>query len=431
MKTDRFFQTEYQASSRRAILVGVHLSKREGGLFDEELEELDGLATTAHYEPVATLTQRLPSIHPKTFMGSGKVDELAEAVNHHEADVVIFDESLSPAQNKNLESALKCRVIDRSWLILEIFSDHARTRESKTQVELARLKYALPRLTKMWGHLSRQRGGIGLKDVGETQIQLDRRLIRNDIHKLERKLKQIDKEKVVQRKQRRDVFKVALVGYTNVGKSSLMNTLTEAETLVENKLFATLDATTRKVKKNFPFPVLLSDTVGLIKKLPHDLVASFKSTLDEVREADFLLKVTDLSHPEFREQMETTDELLKELGVDETPSLLVFNKADRIRDEVFMQDLKTVYPNAVFISCKTGMGMERLRAGIVAGYEKQLTTLNLHLEFSQANLLPKIHKLAMVVAMESNATGWDLDLRVDPSEASKLQELVEGNGNKG
>ena len=248
-------------NSPKTILVGIKLP---GNPSSSEilLDELKGLAVTAEYDPVAELTQRLNEINPKTFIGRGKVEELKHAVIHHSPEAVIFDEELSPRQNRELEKILKCRVIDRPWLILEIFSHHARTREAKTQVELARLKYALPRLTKMWGHLSRQRGGIGMKDVGETQIQLDQRMIRNEIHKLEKKLKQIDREKKTQRKSRQGTFKVALVGYTNVGKSSLMNKLTGANTLVENKLFATLDPTVRKIKKNFPYPVLLSDTAA-------------------------------------------------------------------------------------------------------------------------------------------------------------------------
>ncbi len=285
----------------RAILVGA-----ENGTpapLGHALEELEGLATTAYYDPVAFLTQKLTTINPKTYIGSGKVEELAQAVKHHNAEIVIFDENLSPAQNRNLENALKCNVVDRSWIILEIFRDHARTREAKTQVELAQLKYTLPRLTRMWGHLSRQRGGIGMRDVGETQIQLDRRMIRDQISKLDKKLKQIHREKQTQRKSRSNAFQVALVGYTNVGKSTLMNCLTGADTLVEDKLFATLDATVRKVKKNFPYPILLADTVGLIDKLPHDLVASFKSTLDEVRNASLLVHVVDISHPQFLRRM--------------------------------------------------------------------------------------------------------------------------------
>ena len=230
MTTTSVDQTNEKTGSPRAILVGVELQNTRS-LFPA-LEELEGLATTANYKPVATLTQRLTNINPKTFLGSGKVEELTQAVQTHKADVVILDENLSPGQNRNLEKILKSKVIDRAWLIREIFDKHAHTREAKTQVQLAQLKYALPRLTRMWGHLSRQRGGIGMREVGETQIQLDRRLIRDEIHKLEQKLKQIDKEKQTQRKSRKGMYKVSLVGYTNVGKSSLMNCLTGANTLV-------------------------------------------------------------------------------------------------------------------------------------------------------------------------------------------------------
>ncbi|MCA9485038.1 MAG: GTPase HflX, partial [Nitrospina sp.] len=312
-----------EQKSGKAILVGVGLPTTGQPTRDPDLDELRGLATTAHYTPVADITQRLTAINPKTLIGSGKVEQIVESVRWHEPDVVIFDEALTPAQNKNLEKLFSCRVIDRHWLILEIFSEHARTREAKTQVELARLKYALPRLTKLWGHLSRQRGGIGLKEVGEKQIQLDKRLIRDQIHKLEKKLKDIDRERAVQRKSRRDAYQAALVGYTNVGKSTLMNCLTDSATLVENKLFATLDATVRKVTKNFPYPILMTDTVGLIDKLPHDLVASFKSTIDEVRDADLLLHVVDISHPEYRRQMKTAEDLLNELGAVENADILL------------------------------------------------------------------------------------------------------------
>mgnify|MGYP001276171311 CR=1 FL=1 len=316
----------------KAILIGIEFFSNGSSPLGNNLKELNGLAETAHYNVISIISQKLTRINAKSFIGKGKVEEVAQLVRLFSADIVIFDENLSPAQNRNLENIFKCRVIDRSWLILEIFGNHARTREAKAQVELASLKYALPRLTKMWGHLSRQRGGIGMKDVGETQIQLDRRLIRDRITKLDRKLKQIDLEKTTQRKNRRDVFKVALVGYTNAGKSTLMNQLTGAETRVENKLFATLDSTIRKIKKNFPYPVVLSDTVGFIDKLPHDLIASFKSTLDEVRDANLLIMMVDISDSNAKRQIQTTYNVINELGVEETDLLLVLNKVDKISD---------------------------------------------------------------------------------------------------
>lgn len=420
-----FYQIVHdKPQNRQAILVGIELPHDGAVPMAASLEELEGLAITAHYEPVGTLNQRLARINPGTLLGSGKVEELRQAVLQHAAGVVILDEELSPRQTRNLENVLKCRVIDRSWLILEIFQDHARTREAITQVELARLKYALPRLTKMWSHLSRQRGGIGLRDVGEKQIQLDRRLIREEITKLERKLKQVDSEKKTQRKSRQGVYKAALVGYTNVGKSSLMNQLTGAGTLVEDRLFATLDSTIRKIKKNFPYPVLLSDTVGLINKLPHDLVASFKSTLDEVREADLLLKVVDISHPNFRSQMETGNRLLTELGTEAIDSILVFNKIDRIKDVTVLQDIQNSHPQAIPISCKTGEGLETLRQEIIRCYEKKLNPYVLKLAHSRAHLIAEIRKLALVVKEDYGEQDIVLSLRLPPGSKKKLENLL-------
>ena len=410
-------------NSPKTILVGIKLP---GSPSSSEilLDELKGLAVTAEYDPVAELTQRLNEINPKTFIGSGKVEELKHAVLHHSPEVVIFDEELSPRQNRELEKILKCRVIDRPWLILEIFSHHARTREAKTQVELARLKYALPRLTKMWGHLSRQRGGIGMKDVGETQIQLDQRMIRNEIHKLEKKLKQIDREKKTQRKSRQGTFKVALVGYTNVGKSSLMNKLTGANTLVENKLFATLDPTVRKIKKNFPYPVLLSDTVGLINKLPHDLVASFKSTLDEVRDADLLIHVVDISHPEYKNQLQTTDDLLIQMGMDEIEVILVFNKIDSIEDIEILEKAHEKFPSAVSISCKKNEGIDVLRQKIIIQYEKRLSPYLMELEHSQAGIISQIRKFALIVKEDYKEDHICLSLRLPPGGKAKLKNIL-------
>ncbi len=364
MKTHPIPQSPKKTATLKALLVGVDINGN--GSASHSLDELEGLSRTAHYQPVGHFTQRLASINPKTFIGKGKVDELVTAVKHHQADAVIFDETLTPAQTRNLENILKCGVVDRPWIILEIFKDHARTREAKTQVELARLQYALPRLTRMWTHLSRQRGGIGMKDVGETQIQLDRRIIRDQIAKLNKKLKQIQRERQTQRKARQGAYQVSLVGYTNVGKSTLMNCLTGTDTLVADKLFATLDSTVRKVKKNFPYPILLADTVGLIDKQPHDLVASFKSTLDEIRNANLLLHLVDISHPNFREQLRIAEELTREMGADALPVVRVFNKIDRMAgDGDTLDHMRRQYPEAVFVSCRQGLGMDDLRKAIV------------------------------------------------------------------
>ena len=408
----------------KAILVGIEFFSNGSSPLGNNLKELNGLAETAHYNVISIISQKLTRVNAKSFIGKGKVEEVAQLVRLFSADSVIFDENLSPAQNRNLESILKCRVNDRSWLILEIFGNHARTREAKAQVELASLKYALPRLTKMWGHLSRQRGGIGMKDVGETQIQLDRRLIRNRITKLDRKLKQIDLEKITQRKNRRDVFKVALVGYTNAGKSTLMNQLTEAESLVENKLFATLDSTIRKIKKNFPYPVVLSDTIGFIDKLPHDLIASFKSTLDEVRDANLLIMMVDISDSNAEQQIQTTNNVINELGVEETDLLLVLNKVDKIRDPEIIKSEIQRHPEAIFISSKSGIGLDMLRNSIISCYESKLTSFQVSIKYKHAKLIPQIRKCAVIVQTDYADTFIHLDLRLPPKGKKKIQELL-------
>ena len=423
-KTHDAKPTTPKVLKEKAILVGIEFLSNSSSPLDATLKELNSLAETAHYKTVSTISQKIARISPKSFIGKGKVEEVAQVVRHHSADIVIFDENLSPAQNRNLENIIKCRVIDRAWLILEIFSNHARTREAKAQVELASLKYALPRLTKMWGHLSRQRGGIGMKDVGETQIQLDRRLIRDRITKLDRKLKQIDLEKKNQRKSRRGVFKVALIGYTNAGKSTLMNQLTGAQTLVENKLFATLDSTIRKIKKNFPYPVVLSDTVGLIDKLPHDLIASFKSTLDEIRDADLLIRMVDISDSNAKRQIQTTNDVINELGVENTDSLLVFNKMDKISDPEVLKTEAQKNPEAICISSKNGTGLDILRNAVVNCYENKLASCQININYEHAKLIPQIRKHVVIVKTDYEDTFIRLDLRLPPGGKEKIREIL-------
>ncbi len=425
MKTHQIPQSTKKTTTLKALLVGVEITG--SGSLGHSLDELDGLARTAHYQPVGTFTQRLATINSKTFIGKGKVDELVTAVKHHQADAVIFDETLTPAQTRNLENIMKCGIVDRPWIILEIFKDHAHTREAKTQVELARLQYALPRLTKMWTHLSRQRGGIGMRDVGETQIQLDRRIIRDNIARLNKKLKRIHRERQTQRKARQSAYQVSLVGYTNVGKSTLMNCLTGTDTLVEDKLFATLDSTVRKVKKNFPYPILLADTVGLIDKLPHDLVASFKSTLDEIRNANLLLHVVDISLPNFKEQLRVAEELLREMGAEELPMVLVFNKIDRMTEDNTLGHMKRQYPEAVFVSCQQGLGMDDLREAIVREYEANLLPYRVELKYPQNNLIQNIRKYALIIKEDYQKNSVTLDLRVRPQNKSKLIEVLNGH----
>jgi GTP-binding protein HflX len=318
---------DHRPKKETAILVGVITKNQTEEMAREYLEELAFLADTAGAEQRAVFTQRLDVPNPKTFIGTGKLLEVKEYVREEEIDMVIFDDELSPSQLRNIERELNVRILDRTNLILDIFAGRAQTAHAKTQVELAQYQYLLPRLTRMWTHLERQRGGIGLRGPGETEIETDRRIIRDRIAKLKLQLTKIDKQMKLQRKNRGKMVRVALVGYTNAGKSTLMNLLSKSKVFAEDKLFATLDTTVRKVViENLPF--LLSDTVGFIRKLPTHLVESFKSTLDEVREADVLIHVVDISHPNYEEQIEVVESTLRELGGGDIPSMLVFNKTD-------------------------------------------------------------------------------------------------------
>ncbi|MFC2118909.1 GTPase HflX [Bacteroidota bacterium] len=311
----------------RVVLVGIANQQQNEKELAENLDELAFLAETAGAKPVKTFTQKLEFPNPITFVGSGKLNEITDFVKQEDIDIIIFDDELSPTQIRNIEKATSKKILDRTNLILDIFAKRAQTAHSKTQVELAQYQYILPRLTKMWTHLSRQKGGIGLRGPGETEIETDRRIIRDKISLLKKRLVKIDKQKSTQRKNRGKLVRVALIGYTNVGKSTIMNLLSKSKVFSENKLFATLDTTVRKVViGNLPF--LLSDTVGFIKKLPHNLVESFKSTLDEVREADILLHIVDISHPNFEEQIDIVNQTLKDIRAEDKPVYLIFNKID-------------------------------------------------------------------------------------------------------
>ncbi|MDX1444833.1 GTPase HflX [Lishizhenia sp.] len=316
-----------EVEGEKAVLVGVISQDQTEQEANEYLDELEFLAETAGAVTHQKFLQKLTVPNPKTFLGSGKIEEVKEYVNAHDIDMVIFDDDLSPSQLRNVERILEVKILDRSNLILDIFASRARTSHAKTQVELAQYQYLLPRLTRMWTHLERQKGGIGMRGPGETQIETDRRIINTKIALLKKKLEAIDKQKAVQRGNRGQLVRVALVGYTNVGKSTIMNMLSKSDVFAENKLFATLDTTVRKVViENLPF--LMSDTVGFIRKLPHQLVESFKSTLDEVRESDVLVHVLDISHPNFEDHFRVVNETLAEIDKEDKPVILVFNKID-------------------------------------------------------------------------------------------------------
>lgn len=362
----------------QAVIVGVitQLQTEEQTL--EYLNELAFLAETAGAETVKVFTQKLDKPNPVTFVGTGKFDEIKLFVEEKNIDSVIFDDELSPAQLRNIESELKCKVLDRTNLILDIFAQRAQTAHAKTQVELAQYQYLLPRLRGMWTHLERQRGGIGMRGPGEKEIETDRRVVRDKISRLKEQLKKIDQQMEVQRKNRGQLVRVALVGYTNVGKSTLMNLISKSDIFAENKLFATLDTTVRKVVvENMPF--LLSDTVGFIRKLPHHLVESFKSTLDEVRESDILLHIVDISHPNFEEQIEIVSSTLNEIGVGNKLTFIVFNKIDaysfvkkdeddltpKEKQNYSLEELKNMWfaknKNSIFISAKKKQNIDEFK----------------------------------------------------------------------
>lgn len=372
--------------SERTVLVGLVTRLQDERKTEEYLDELAFLADTAGAEPVARFTQRLDYPNPRTYVGTGKLEELRLYIEENDIELVIFDDELSPKQVANIEKELKVKILDRTSLILDIFAKRAQTATARTQVELAQYQYLLPRLTRMWTHLERQRGGIGMRGPGETQIETDRRIILDRISRLKEELQAIDRQKTVQRKNRGKLTRVALVGYTNVGKSTLMNLLSKSEVFAENKLFATLDTTVRKVVvENLPF--LLTDTVGFIRKLPSHLVESFKSTLDEVREADVLVHVVDISHPNFEEQIEVVNKTLADVcGKSDKPVIMVFNKIDAFsytpkdpddltpatRENVSLPELQRTWMsrmdnNCVFISAKDKLNIEELKQKL---YEK-------------------------------------------------------------
>jgi len=369
-----------ERSLERAILIGIIYPRQDEKEVDEFLNELEFLAETAGAEPLQRFVQKLDTPDPRTFVGSGKIEEIHQFVESNRVDLAIFDDELSPTQLRNIENELRCRVIDRTNIILDIFASRARTSHARTQVELAQYQYLLPRLTRMWTHLERQRGGIGLRGPGETEIETDRRIIRDKIALLKERLKKIDVQMATQRKNRGKMVRVALVGYTNVGKSTIMNMLSKSDVFAENKLFATVDTTVRKVViGNLPF--LLSDTVGFIRKLPHDLVESFKSTLDEVRESDLLIHVVDIAHNGFEEQIRVVNETLSQLNAAAKPVIMVFNKTDLFtysrkddddltpltRENISLADLQRTWMasdknhRTVFISARTKENIEAFR----------------------------------------------------------------------
>ncbi len=381
-------------TKERAVLVGIYGSDNPRWLAEEHLSELELLADTAGASTVKKILQNRPHPDPTTYIGKGKLSQLKTVVSENNADILIFDDDLTATQIRNIEKTAGVKVLDRSGLILDIFASRAQTSAAKTQVELAQLQYLLPRLTRFWTHLSRQKGGIGTKGPGETQIETDRRLIGKRISVLKDKLEKLDRQRTTQRKGREESTRVALVGYTNAGKSTLMNTLTDTNVLAEDRLFATLDSTVRRLELE-NHELLLSDTVGFIRKLPHNLIESFKSTLDEVREADILLHVVDASSRLIEDYIHVVEATLTDLGADKKKNLLVFNKIDLLEPETLV-GLKKDYPDAIFVSAQRGIGLASLLEHLETLIEQDYVAFAYNVPMSHYKAVAFLHEVAVV-----------------------------------
>lgn len=408
------------------MLVGAPL-KRPGArrTVDDHLRELGELADTAGAVIVGELTQQIDRPDSRTYLGSGKIDELRDRVGETNASLVLFDDELSPSQGKNIEDAIGTRVMDRAELILDIFATRARTSEAKIQVELAQLEYMLPRLTRMWTHLEKFRGGIGMRGPGETQLETDRRLINQRIRVLRERLHDVQRGRAIQRQSRQSEFKASLVGYTNAGKSSILRALSGAqEIFVENRLFATLDPLTRDVDLGDHSHVLITDTVGFIRKLPHHLVASFRATLEETREADLLLHVIDASSPTWEEQRVVVDQVLDEIGVKDQPKLLVFNKIDLLDHDTLMalqERVGALVPSSIFVSTVTEGGLEPLRRALTSQLRTRRPLVHIRMSPSDGKLLAEIHREGEVLKQSMDGDQLLVEARVNDALAGRLR----------
>ena len=393
----------------------------------EHLQELAQLADTAGAVVVGEVTQFLDRPNPGTYLGKGKLDELREQIHSTDASLAIFDDELSPAQGRNIEQTVGTRIMDRAELILDIFATRARTSEAKMQVELAQLEYLLPRLTRMWTHLEKFRGGIGMRGPGETQLETDRRLINQRIRLLKARLGDVQRAREVQRQGRRTMFRASLVGYTNAGKSSILRAVAEAgEVFVEDRLFATLDPLTRDVQLGDGSRMLLTDTVGFIRKLPHDLIASFRATLEEVREADLLLHVIDASHPVWEEHRQVVDQVLAELGVHDTPLLHVFNKTDRLEHATLLalqERVANMLPNSVFVSAATEGGLEPLRRALLAASRGLQVVTEVRIPAGHGKAIAEVHRSGEVLEQRSDGADLVLRARLDEASLGRLKRL--------
>ncbi len=413
-----------QKEIEKAVLVALKKPTEQPWQTEDHITELSDLAKTAGAEVLEYIIQERVSPDPATFIGKGKVQELQEIIEFKKANLVIFDDELSPAQVKNIEKILNVKIIDRTALILDIFADHAQTSEAKTQVELAQLNYMLPRLTRQWQHLSRQVGGIGTKGPGETQLETDRRLVRTRISKLKSRLKDYEKQNRVRRQSRDTFYRAALIGYTNAGKSTLMNVLSDAGVKTEDKLFATLDTTVRKINDARFDNLLISDTVGFIRKLPHELVASFRSTLAEAIEAELLLHVVDISHTHFEEHIEVVNSILDELSITGKEILLIFNKIDLLKNKSTIAQLKNDYPNAVFISAYRHIGIKDILKKLEHKMCKDYMTEEVKLNYSKANKEHLLRPIATILSKSSDDENLYLKIRYHKDNQKQVAHIL-------
>lgn len=391
------------------------------GFKDESLDELSRLLTTLGVKPVARVHILSKKVNPATFIGKGKIEEINSVLQETQSHAVILDVELSPNQLRNLEKVFHCPILDRPGVIIEIFSRHARTKESKTQVSLARLQYLLPRLAHFWSHFERQRGGSpGSRGMGEKQIEVDRRLVKQRITVLRRRLTEIECERKIQRASRKEILKVALVGYTNAGKSTLLNALTQSQVRAEDKLFATLDASVRTLDPNSHPPIVAIDTVGFISQLPPSLVASFRSTLEEVAEADLLVHVVDASHAQAAEQIQVTESVLQELGVSEKPKLTVLNKVDQVESGISRNRLKILVPGALAVSAFSPEDMQRLRDTILDHFHKRLELWEIMIPYSESKLESQLYAYGAIEVSRYLEKGTFYRLRIERGWAEKL-----------
>lgn len=412
--------------NEKALLVGVIRPNLEKDVILDHLNELELLAKTAGAIVVAKITQKVAKINPSTFIGLGKAQQVINQAKELRVSIIIFDDELSPAQIKNYhQKSKKIKVIDRSGLILDIFKQNARTKESTTQVELAYLQYLLPRLTRQWTHLERQMGGIGTRaGMGETQIEVDRRIVRTRINKLKNELKDIEKERRIQGLKRKSEFRVSLVGYTNAGKSTLFKALTGSDVIVENQLFATLDTTVRRLQIGKSYSILLSDTVGFIRKLPHNLVASFKSTLKEVVEADLIIKVLDVSSPHIYEHIQTINKVLNDINASHVPAINVLNKVDLLPDANLIAKLKRTFPGMLTISAARSLKLSDLKIKIKEAIEKSYETVDVKFSYRDSKLISKIQENVIVLERDYMNEYVKLKLRGSKARINKILSMV-------